>query len=573
MPPIDDPPPVPPPPPLTALRGPQLDALRKALLSAFPNISKLGAMVRTKLDKNPEEISLGADLEVRVFELITWAESQGRLVELIRGARQKNPGNPMLRRIAIELGVETEGDIPEEGETWPVWTFLTSRRLAILIGLLGALGVAMAVIFLGVPFCREWLRRREMLSFVEKIEAHWLTNHPLSDAESSLDLRKLRATFFSLHQKDSLVPPLSLPEQCKLLQAISKSFWMDVKDSSKSDAEKAELYQHAVTVSEAACTGTTNAFSGDELCARMNACEWMGILFIQGVSRGLDTRSPAEIKTRANTLYDRWTTSMGAAYQSCQLASLPAGGEKANVSASLFSKAAILSYYAAAPPSPGGPWDRELIEKTSERALRVYGEGKVVTPDLEVALIELSRISALTGATEPPRFEEQVDSICTCRSITATTFPGIDDATKKMCGIVGPPPDASSFHYRSACVRRKAERRWIKRKALGNQYCTARLGPNDAALCKQIGALKAENEIDRRPTFVTEPHDPTLGMHLALCKLLTDAPVKLASPLRSTLLAASLRALPPASSPDLESFVADLDEWLVEANNACLPGK
>ena len=70
---------------------------REALLSAFPSYSNLEMMVSDRLDQNLNRIVSNGNLENVAFELIKWAESQGRLEELIRGAYKQNPGNLQLK--------------------------------------------------------------------------------------------------------------------------------------------------------------------------------------------------------------------------------------------------------------------------------------------------------------------------------------------------------------------------------------------------------------------------------------------------------------------------------------------
>jgi len=71
-------------------------------------------MVRFELDENLATISSEGNLTSIVFHLITWAESTGRLEELIAAAHRTNPGNPMLSRFVETFGPhspDTEGDV------------------------------------------------------------------------------------------------------------------------------------------------------------------------------------------------------------------------------------------------------------------------------------------------------------------------------------------------------------------------------------------------------------------------------------------------------------------------------
>lgn len=78
------------------LNGPQLQQLKVALLSAFPDRGSLEQMVSFGLGENLAAIVNDANLDNAVFELIQWADSQGRIGELIRKASEVNPGNREL---------------------------------------------------------------------------------------------------------------------------------------------------------------------------------------------------------------------------------------------------------------------------------------------------------------------------------------------------------------------------------------------------------------------------------------------------------------------------------------------
>ena len=71
--------------------------LSRALLNAFPTRSRLSRLLFYELDQNLEQITSHASLEEAVFQLIEWAEAEGRLNELVETARRQNPDNPSLR--------------------------------------------------------------------------------------------------------------------------------------------------------------------------------------------------------------------------------------------------------------------------------------------------------------------------------------------------------------------------------------------------------------------------------------------------------------------------------------------
>ena len=91
---------------LEKLTGKEVKKLEDALLSAFPTPLKLKRMVRIGLEKNLGEISNEYLLDA-VFKLIEWAESHGKIKELLTAAcdeeRGGNPGNPKLKCFCKQL--------------------------------------------------------------------------------------------------------------------------------------------------------------------------------------------------------------------------------------------------------------------------------------------------------------------------------------------------------------------------------------------------------------------------------------------------------------------------------------
>jgi hypothetical protein len=86
------------------ITGDQYGRLCDALVDAFPRREDLRQMVKFQLDANLESIAGSVDLKSACFDLVQWAESHGRLADLIRGACRGNLGNSRVRDIATELG-------------------------------------------------------------------------------------------------------------------------------------------------------------------------------------------------------------------------------------------------------------------------------------------------------------------------------------------------------------------------------------------------------------------------------------------------------------------------------------
>ncbi|MDQ2807869.1 MAG: effector-associated domain EAD1-containing protein, partial [Chloroflexota bacterium] len=83
--------------------SPQRQALYAALLAAFDQDS-LEQMVRTSLNKELASFTHGP-LDQQVFELIGWADSHGKIVDLVLGARRSNGGNAQLVQAANDMGL------------------------------------------------------------------------------------------------------------------------------------------------------------------------------------------------------------------------------------------------------------------------------------------------------------------------------------------------------------------------------------------------------------------------------------------------------------------------------------
>ncbi|MEM9923344.1 MAG: COR domain-containing protein [Cyanobacteria bacterium P01_D01_bin.50] len=81
-------------------RGEKLRELHNAITSAYPEKTNLEMMLFYELNQNLDAIATGDNMKAVVFKLIQWAESQGRLKELVEAALEYNPGNIELQRIS-----------------------------------------------------------------------------------------------------------------------------------------------------------------------------------------------------------------------------------------------------------------------------------------------------------------------------------------------------------------------------------------------------------------------------------------------------------------------------------------
>lgn len=85
------------------LNGNDLQQLVNAMLQAYSNKSDLEQMVRFKLDQSLDEIAGGKTIRDIVFNLINWAESRGKLQDLLNAVSQERPDNSNLQNIVNEL--------------------------------------------------------------------------------------------------------------------------------------------------------------------------------------------------------------------------------------------------------------------------------------------------------------------------------------------------------------------------------------------------------------------------------------------------------------------------------------
>ncbi|MFB2772273.1 effector-associated domain EAD1-containing protein [Pelatocladus sp. BLCC-F211] len=83
----------------------QRQQLREAIMSAYRDKSKLKIMLSDELDIRLNNVVGGETYTDIVFNLIDWADEQGRLEELISAAYRRNPRNEDFRRFIQSLGV------------------------------------------------------------------------------------------------------------------------------------------------------------------------------------------------------------------------------------------------------------------------------------------------------------------------------------------------------------------------------------------------------------------------------------------------------------------------------------
>lgn len=90
------------------LTGKQYEAFWRALCDAYTQ-NALARMLRFRLNKRLDLIAAPGSFEDVVFELIGLAQREGWHLELLRAARESNPGHSGLMAVARQLGGAPEG--------------------------------------------------------------------------------------------------------------------------------------------------------------------------------------------------------------------------------------------------------------------------------------------------------------------------------------------------------------------------------------------------------------------------------------------------------------------------------
>ena len=93
------------------LSGQQFQLMQEALLDGY-SFAALTAMLRFRLDRQREHLSLANDLPTIVFDVISRAEDESWTAELLAGARASRPDNARLLTLALyEDGAGGKGSV------------------------------------------------------------------------------------------------------------------------------------------------------------------------------------------------------------------------------------------------------------------------------------------------------------------------------------------------------------------------------------------------------------------------------------------------------------------------------
>ena len=109
----------------------EVGKFQEALLSAF-NRSELEQLVYLRLEVNLNEIVADGPHRQVVFDLIKWANGQGKIESLLRAAREENSGNVLLRQFDDAIRARSTPPQP----TAPRVTKIPRNQLRELVDLL-----------------------------------------------------------------------------------------------------------------------------------------------------------------------------------------------------------------------------------------------------------------------------------------------------------------------------------------------------------------------------------------------------------------------------------------------------
>jgi hypothetical protein len=141
----------------------EVGQFQEALVSAF-NRSELEQLVYLRLEVNLNDVVADGPFRQVVFDLIKWANGQGKIESLLRAAREENPGNVLLRQFDEAISVRPAPPQP----TAPRVTKIPRSQLRELVDLLqqvpGAADFAQRTAFLaGIPGTQALTRSQSSL--------------------------------------------------------------------------------------------------------------------------------------------------------------------------------------------------------------------------------------------------------------------------------------------------------------------------------------------------------------------------------------------------------------------------
>jgi hypothetical protein len=89
---------------MAKLSGGQVEQLHNAILGAFSS-DELRQLLLTRLDRDLSHISMGSNLKMAIFDIVTQAEREGRTEELLDAVAEARPGRKDLQELCAQLRV------------------------------------------------------------------------------------------------------------------------------------------------------------------------------------------------------------------------------------------------------------------------------------------------------------------------------------------------------------------------------------------------------------------------------------------------------------------------------------
>lgn len=108
------------------LNGNQFEQLEQALIEAYPDETKLKRMFWIAFSKKLQTVAEGANHTERVDALIEWAEANGKVTDLIRGAHRRNPTNRKLKDFCESNSLDLLQDACQENSSQITLEFLNA---------------------------------------------------------------------------------------------------------------------------------------------------------------------------------------------------------------------------------------------------------------------------------------------------------------------------------------------------------------------------------------------------------------------------------------------------------------
>jgi hypothetical protein len=137
-----------------------MELLRDALCEAFDQKS-FDQMLRLNLNMKREEIVKDNDFKTVTLEVIQVADRQGWVADLVRAARESNPGNPVLQKYVTDHpDALTPGKADEKKERLPGPTAVRWSLLKPGGSFFNRVGIAFTLISLAVTGFLCWISTR-----------------------------------------------------------------------------------------------------------------------------------------------------------------------------------------------------------------------------------------------------------------------------------------------------------------------------------------------------------------------------------------------------------------------------